>query len=157
MEDILRPFDPDIPVRKIDSLKEKFGGDWWRYFFGNFDANLPGGYLYIAPKNQPERKIWRESLRFSLHAKIWADNPWASEKRKKQTGLEFLREVQSAIKEAGLTTGKIIRARLQYREPVRAFGQVVGNIRSREFYELIAPIYIILRKRGYNHYSDLTA
>ncbi|MDO8655786.1 MAG: hypothetical protein Q7K45_00980, partial [Nanoarchaeota archaeon] len=69
-----------------------------------------------------------------------------SERRRNQTGYEFQEECKAAVVEAGLTPTQIIEARRKYDQE-----------QDYSFFEMVIPVYIILRKRGYIDYKDLTA
>ena len=59
---------------------------------------------------------------------------------KDQTLGDFFRDCESAVYEAGLTPEKVIEARRE-----SAINQ------TDTLWELITPVYIILRERGYSH------
>jgi len=113
---------------EIERAKGKYGDEWGYKFFNNFGGNLPGGY---RPQSySPDMLDRRET------------NLQASERRRGQTTREFFGECASAVTEAGFTPDEIKEARGSMGDP---------------FFEMLIPIYTIMRRRGYNHYPDLTS
>jgi hypothetical protein len=119
--------------REIAEHRQKHGDKWGCIFFNNFRGNLPGGYRTRMPA---------EILGERLHL----NEEQASERRRNQTGYEFQEECKSAAIEAGLTPEQIIEAQERY-----------SSQRDLSFFDMLVPVYIILRERGYVHYKDLTA
>jgi hypothetical protein len=105
-------------------------------FFNNFDANLPGG-------RRTKRELLPEGY---LDRRFYENDSRASERLKEQTQREFNEEVRTAVISAGLDPKELMKER---RDQINR-----NNRLNDDFYRKLIPIYIILRKRGYNH-SDL--
>lgn len=120
--------------QEIKFLKDKHGKGWGMYFFNNFDLKLPGGLFYSF---EPE----------ILNRRSFLNRDDASEIRKNQTTYEFLSECEKSIVEEGLTFEQIIEFRKEKNE---------NENKESDFFEMLIPVYINLRKKGYNHYPDLT-
>ena len=116
---------------EVERFKSIYGDDWGSYFFNNFHGNLPGGYRTVP--NPPD----------FLNRRLYENNPRASERIKPQTVGEFQRECSSAVEESGIRPEDITAAR--------------RSGRNKELFEMLLPIYLILRRRGYNHYPDITS
>ena len=119
--------------REIQEYKREYRDRWYNNFFNNFDGNLPGGY----------RTFFDSEI---LGKKLYLDEKQVSERRRNQTVYEFQEECRTAVIEAGLTPEQIIEARERY-----------NKYDDISFFDMLLPVYIILRKRGYIDYKDLTS
>ncbi|MCX6742373.1 MAG: hypothetical protein NTX24_04355 [Candidatus Pacearchaeota archaeon] len=137
MTDNLGPNLEEEIKTEILKCKQEHGEGWGMCFFNNFDGYLPGGFMrYIS---QPIRSQHRP------HEK-------GSEIKRKQTLDEFFATIDKAIEKVNIAPEQIFVARTSYHDSTYGVG-VLDN----EIFELIIPIYIELRKMGYNHYPDLTS
>ncbi len=120
-------------LKEIEPYKTKYGERWGSFFFNNFDTNLPGGYRTGFEPNILDNKPRDD------------DKPY-SKRRRGQTSSEFLEECRTAVLEAAIPLERIIDARTRYQKES-----------DRSFFDLLLPVYTILRARGYIRYKDLTS
>ena len=133
----------DQIMKEIEQYKGKYGKKWGMHYFNNFDNHLVEGRWRILPKDATDKD--REIQKAFMLMPV-VGNPGSSDRMMGLTYGKFYKEVDSIVAGLGINEIGIIekRNRLKLNDDWSLF-------------DLLIPVYIKLRERGYNHYPDLTA
>ncbi|SRR5258706_9805343 len=134
--------DSSIEINELPEIKlwkDQNGGKLTMGFFNNFEGNLPGGY-----RTEVSEEILKTKFK----------NDRASELLRSKTFGEFYKDCADVCDELGINEKDILKVSFEWQESKwRTREQIVAE---QNFVNLLLPIYVRLRQKGYKHTPDLT-